>query len=277
MVSWRRGAIALLALVAALVATQVAGVGAPTARAQGISPGTITPEFVDQILGDFLRRQSQQTGTPIPETPQVDQARSEALKAEEERQASALRALAQQRRTGEGEGEPQSLDLSALEQDYSQRLGETIALFGYDLFDRPVTPPLLTTGAISDDYVLGVGDEIVIGYLGPTELIQSILVDREGRVRLPTIGPVPAAGRTFADFRAEVEARVAAQLIDSVVYLSIGQVRSISVVVFGEVAAPGVHRLTSLSSVLDALFVAGGVKREGSLRRIQVVRGDDYY
>ncbi len=272
MVSWLRGVIVLAALVAALL-----GAGAPGVRAQGISGGTISPEFIDQILGDFLRRQGQQVGTPIPETSPVDRARDEALKAEEARQAQALSALARQRRAAEGEAEPLRTDLSALERDYSERLGENIELYGYDLFEQPVSPPLLTTGAISDDYVLGVGDEIIIGYLGASSTYQAAIVDREGRVLLPTIGPVVAAGRTFADFRAEAEDRVAAQLIDTGVYLSVGQVRSISVVVLGEVATPGVHLLTSLSSVLDALFVAGGVARAGSLRRIQVVRGDDYF
>ena len=165
-------------------------------------------------------------------------------------------------------------EFSALERDYCRRAGEVLLQFGYDIFFGEDTPETLVTGAIQDTYVLGVGDEIIITYRGQESRMESVRVDREGRAVLAKLDPISAVGRTFGEFRAELETRVKAAFIGTTIFTSLGAVRAISIKAIGEVRKPGIHRLTGLSSVLDALAIAGGIRKTGSLRRIQVLRGD---
>ena len=165
-------------------------------------------------------------------------------------------------------------EFSRLERDYCRRAGEVLLQFGYDSFAGEITPETLGTGAIQDTYVLGVGDELIITYRGQESRTENVRVDRLGRVVLAKLDPISAIGRTFGAFRRDLEARVRTAFIGTRVFLSLGSVRVVGVKVIGEVRQPGFHRLTGLSSVLDALAFAGGVKKTGSLRRIQVLRGD---
>ena len=166
---------------------------------------------------------------------------------------------------------------SRLERDYCIRARETVLQFGYDLFDGDFTPEVLIHGAIADDYILGIGDQLIVTFHGQESRTESVFVDREGRVILENMLPIPAAGRRFGEFRRELEARTAATFLGTGVFVSLGSVRLVSVAVVGEVRSPGLHRLTGLSTILDAIGLAGGVKKTGSLRRIQVQRGNQIF
>ncbi len=164
---------------------------------------------------------------------------------------------------------------SRLERDYCLRAGEAMLQFGYDLFLLGFAgPKTLMTGAILDDYILGIGDEFVVTFHGQQSTTVTTRVDREGRLLLTDLGAFPVLGRSLGVVRAEIEARTASALLGTSVFVSLGSVRELSVVVAGEVVVPGAYQLTSLSTVLDALGGAGGVRKTGSLRRIQVRRGD---
>lgn len=168
-------------------------------------------------------------------------------------------------------------NFSQLERDYCLRAQQVLVQFGYDMFDAAVDPDILRSGAIQDSYRLGIGDELVITFSGQQSKTSAVLVDREGRVLLNNLPPVVAAGRTFGDFRAALEAVTASSFIGTEVFVSLGAVRQISVLVLGEVRTPGFQQLTSLSSVVDALGLARGIKKTGSLRKVQVRRGDDIF
>ena len=163
---------------------------------------------------------------------------------------------------------------SRLELDYSSRAGEALRQFGYDLFDHPSEIRDTFSGSLQDGYVLGIGDELVVTFRGQTNDIVVTRVDREGRIVLGTLPPIIAAGRKFGEVRQELEARTQLTLLGTEVYVSVGAVRVTTVVVVGEVENPGIKRLPALSTLLDAMNLAGGIKKTGSLRRIQVVRGD---
>jgi protein involved in polysaccharide export with SLBB domain len=91
------------------------------------------------------------------------------------------------------------------------------------------------------------------------------------------LSPIPAAGRSFGSFRQDVDAAVHRAYVASTASVAIGRVRQISVLVSGEVNAPGQRLLTGLSSVEDALLLSNGVRKTGSLRNIHVQRnGHDY-
>jgi len=163
---------------------------------------------------------------------------------------------------------------SPLEIDYSARAGVAVHQFGYGVFRPHGAAPVPTIGAIQDSYVLGIGDELVITFRGQVSQAMRTRVDREGRVVLPELPPIPAAGRTFGDFVRDLKAATRQAMLGTDVFVSLGAVRAVSVLVIGEVAHPGTRQITGLSTIIDALAAAGGIRKTGSLRRIQVVRGD---
>jgi protein involved in polysaccharide export with SLBB domain len=162
---------------------------------------------------------------------------------------------------------------SRLEQIVSVRAGFQLQQFGYDQLGigREVTIP--ETGAVADDYIMGPGDEVVVSVRGQENSDVRITVDRNGQVVLPRLAPIPAVGRSFGSFRQDVDAAVRRSYIASTASVTIGHVRQISVLVAGEVNAPGQRIVTGLSSVVDALLLSGGVRKTGSLRNVRLVRG----
>ena len=173
-------------------------------------------------------------------------------------------------------GSDLDLDLDAfshLERDYCQRAQTSLRLFGYDTFSVVSGGEVLTTGAISPNYVVGIGDQFIVTFHGKTTGTHVLSVDREGRLIVPDMTPLTVAGRMFSEVREELWARTKAAFLGTKVFVSLGAVRQISVRVVGAVGAPGIYRLTSLATLPDALDTAGGVLRTGSLRSITVHRG----
>lgn len=167
-------------------------------------------------------------------------------------------------------------DFSRLEQDYCRRTGSYASQFGYQIFADWPDLSGRPEGGIADDYILGIGDQVIVTYRGSETGTYSVLVDREGRVVLPGLPPVQAAGLSLGDFRRDLESVATASLIGANIYVSLGELRPVSIFVAGEVDRPGAVRLTALSTVLDALGDAG-VKKTGSLRRVRVERGGSSY
>jgi len=160
--------------------------------------------------------------------------------------------------------------LSSVEAFFAERLEQAeIRQFGYDTFRGGAAPPP-SFGALPGSYILGPGDEVVVALRGRARQTLAIRIGRDGMLLLPELPPIPAAGRSLADLRADMEARAARELGGSEIFLSIGQIRQISVFVGGEVMRPGFQSLTALASVLDALAAAEGVRRSGSLRAIRI-------
>jgi protein involved in polysaccharide export with SLBB domain len=144
---------------------------------------------------------------------------------------------------------------------------------GYDSLRSalPSGPPAgLGFGVLPQDYLLGRDDELVLAFRGRVRNTVSLRVGRDGTLLVPDLPPIPAAGRTLRELRADLEARAAQDLGGSEVFVSVGQIRQIAIFVGGEVARPGLQALTAHASVLDALVAAGGVRRTGSLRAIRV-------
>jgi len=305
---WLSAARSMVGTGAAAVALVLSLAGQGPVLAQGFAP-----QQQGGTLGALLQQLQQLQGTGLLDkgggnvTSPVDSARSESVRRASEAGALQLRdaggaaaarlgiadlnetetLLIQQFCQGElARDQVAAVELirnfSRIERDFCRRAGEVIPQFGYDAFTGPASQSELATGAIPPDYVLGVGDELVITFHGGESRTYTTRVDREGRVVIPEWPPITAAGRAFREFQREVEARTAVTKLGTEAFVSLGSLRSISVTVAGEVNEPGRHQLTSLSTVMDALAFARGVKKTGSLRRIQVSRGAeitwfDYY
>lgn len=163
---------------------------------------------------------------------------------------------------------------SAIEREYRTRLeDDSLRQFGYELFRSTSTVSGPLTGQVSDGYILGVGDEIVVNFQGATSDSDTVRVNREGQLIVGQLPPIRAAGRSLGQVRSDIESATRSTLLGTNVFVSVGSVRAITVFVGGEVNRPGQYQLTSLSDVASALARAEGVRRTGSLRRVRVVRG----
>ncbi len=166
-----------------------------------------------------------------------------------------------------------STTASGLETQFSLRAGVPLKQFGYDVFGTSGTVTASQVGAAQDSYVLGVGDQVQVIMVGHESATYTVTIDRDGRLILLNLPPIAAAGRTLGEVRAELTARIAAQFLGTKSFISLTTVRQISVLVTGEVNAPGLRTLTALNTALDALMLSGGVKKSGSLRGVYIMRG----
>lgn len=147
--------------------------------------------------------------------------------------------------------------------------------FGHDLFDAPAdTFAPATDIPVPSEYVVGPGDtlEVQLFGSGTARGRYSLVVRRDGRVNFPELGPIAVGGMRFDDVRRLIEQRVTEQLIGTQVSVQMGELRSIQVLVVGDVQQPGSYTVSGLSTITNALFVSGGVKEIGSLRNIELKR-----
>lgn len=260
----------MIGLMVALGVGAAALGGGAGALGGGAAAQTINPDVLRQVQGSLGSGQT-------PDA--LDQSRSRG-----EGQADAAGGLPAQRIDTREEQELRraeaqaSLDriyrASAVERDYRLRMGVPgLRQFGYELFQSTSGTSGSVTGAVGDDYVLGAGDELVVQFQGATSDSRTVRVNREGALVVSSLPPVRAAGRPLGAVRRDLEAATRRTLLGTDVFVSLGAVRAASVFVGGEVERPGQYSLTSLSDVAVALAQAGGVRRNGSLRAVRIVRG----
>jgi protein involved in polysaccharide export with SLBB domain len=145
--------------------------------------------------------------------------------------------------------------------------------FGYDLFDHPISTFAPSTNVpVPAGYIIGPGDELDMQLYGNRNLNLKLIVERDGRVSIPELGPVNVGGETFASAKAQLESRVERQITGVHASVTMGDTRTIRVFVLGDAKEPGSYVITGLGTITSALFAAGGVQPIGSLRNIQLKR-----
>jgi protein involved in polysaccharide export with SLBB domain len=154
---------------------------------------------------------------------------------------------------------------------------KTLAVFGIDVFKNVKATTFAPENYLATpaDYAIGAGDEINILLWGRINEQYRLKVDRDGRINIPHLGPVPVAGMPFSAMQKNILDRI--QSIEGVqASITIGELRSISVFIVGEVKSPGMYTVSSLSNVTNALFAAGGPSKRGSFRNIQLKRNGNH-
>ncbi|MBI4822138.1 MAG: SLBB domain-containing protein [Deltaproteobacteria bacterium] len=149
-----------------------------------------------------------------------------------------------------------------------------ITQFGYSLFENNVitfTP--VTTVPVGPDYIVGPDDQLVITVWGATDARYDVTVDREGKVTLPELGVVYVGGLTFEETKALINKRFN-RFYKNTVQLTVGMgaLRTMKIFVVGNVVQPGTFEVSSLSTLVNGMFAAGGPTKNGSMRNIQVKR-----
>src|SRR6059058_2004129 len=154
-------------------------------------------------------------------------------------------------------------------------------VFGVDVFRRTTTQfmPLLS-GPVPADYKLGAGDVMVLILTGDVELAYTLQITREGFVLIPQVGQLYVSNLTLDQLPDVLYARLgrvysgvkrsagATTRFD----ISVANVRANQVYVVGEVAQPGAYQISSLGTVLTALYAAGGLTDRASLRAVDIRR-----
>ncbi len=152
-------------------------------------------------------------------------------------------------------------------------LGHSLPVFGTSLFaagGKTFTPS--SAVAPPADYVIGTGDQIIIRTSGKVDIDVTVTVDRDGRIFVPRIGTLTVAGMRLDRLTDFLQTEISRQFTGFELTVSLGTLRSIQVFVLGFAKAPGVFTISSLSTLVNALFFSGGPSALGSLRDIQVRR-----
>src|SRR5260370_10815770 len=147
--------------------------------------------------------------------------------------------------------------------------------FGSEVFesgtrDSQLIPMDLPAGP---DYVVGPGDGLSIDLWGGTTQRIYRVVDREGRVSLPEVGPLLVSGKSLADVQESLQLLLRTEFRRVSADVSLARLRTIRVYEVGDVANPGAYDVSSLSTPLNALFVGGGPTQKGSMRIVKHYRG----
>ncbi|MCG8612226.1 MAG: SLBB domain-containing protein [Pseudomonadales bacterium] len=145
--------------------------------------------------------------------------------------------------------------------------------FGYDLFTNTQSSfEALSQVPVPVEYVLGPGDTINIQLFGQLNESYELTVNREGEIQLPESGPVPVSGMRFEDVKELLSKQISEKSIGVKTNISLGTLRSVQIFVIGDVKRPGAYTVSSLSTMVNALLLSGGIKEIGSMRNIQLKR-----
>lgn len=236
----------------------IGGMGMPSSSGLGINtplPPGITPGMAAQILRDASAAQQGSVGG-LPVTPEGFQSPSNL--------GSVQPFLATQL-----EYRPGSFGYFV-----EQATGKTLPLFGSNFFNRANSFMALQSQPVPASYVVGPGDEIILKVSGGVvDFDQRLVVDRAGMVLLPRIGPVSVAGLKVSELEPALRRQFSRILSDFSLFASMGSLRGIEIYVVGQAQSPGKYVVSSLSTLISALFSTGGPSLNGSMRKIELVRG----
>jgi len=157
-------------------------------------------------------------------------------------------------------------------------VNQALPVFGAALFQGsdPKFEPNLRL-ATPKNYVIGAGDELLLEIYGNSEASYSLTVSPEGAVNIPYVGVVSVAGASIEQATVRIKKRLGSiykgmNSGQTQVSITLGNIRSIKVIVTGEVIKPGTFTLPAVATVFNALYAAGGPNNQGTLRKINVFR-----
>jgi len=154
--------------------------------------------------------------------------------------------------------------------------GQSLPIYGANLFRGvPSTFAPVDLSPVPSDYVIGPGDELRIRVWGQVSFPANVRVDRSGDIFLPQVGPVHVAGLPFSELDGHLRSAIGRVYHNFDLTADVGQIRAIQVYISGEARRPGVYTVSSLSTLVDALFASGGPSVQGSMRHVQLRRGNE--
>ena len=159
------------------------------------------------------------------------------------------------------------------EQMVADSAGRALPLFGQSLFIQPPsTFAPMDLLQVPSDYIIGPGDELQVRIWGQVEADLRVIVDRSGEIYIPQVGQISVAGIHYGDLEQHLKREISKIFRNFNLTANVGRLRSIQVLVVGNARYPGTYTISSLSTLVNAIFASGGPATQGSLRHIQVRR-----
>ena len=148
-------------------------------------------------------------------------------------------------------------------------------IFGHDIFaQKQLTFESDLNIPAPDNYQLGAGDMVFIDISGNSQQSFNGEVSPEGVVYLQNYGPLRVGGLTLAQANSLAKTTLGRYFAGSQITVTVGQTKTITVNVMGEVQAPGTYTMSAFATVFHALYMAGGANEIGTLRDIKVYRNN---
>jgi protein involved in polysaccharide export with SLBB domain len=159
------------------------------------------------------------------------------------------------------------------EQMVADSIGRVLPLFGQSLFAQPPsTFSPVDWMLVPSDYIVGPGDELQIKIWGQVQADLRAIVDRSGQIYVPQVGQIPVAGVHYGDLEPRLKSEISKVFKNFNLTANIGRLHSIQVLLVGNARYPGTYTISSLSTLVNAIFASGGPAPQGTLRHIQVRR-----
>lgn len=159
-----------------------------------------------------------------------------------------------------------------------------LSIFGAELFTKNslVFEPNIRIPTPTS-YILGTDDELVINVFGSSEKKYNLKVSEDGQIYIPNVGPLFVSGLSIEQATLKIKSKLAKTIYRAInsgqtsVQISLGNIKSIRVVVIGEAEKTGTYTVSSLTSLFNLLYLCGGPKNTGSYRNIEVIRGNQLF
>jgi protein involved in polysaccharide export with SLBB domain len=152
-------------------------------------------------------------------------------------------------------------------------VGVTLPIYGQKLFlSPPTTFAPVEQVPVPVDYVIGPGDKLMIRVWGQVDIRESTVVDRNGQIFIPKVGAITLAGVRFANLEDRLKREIGRVYRNFEISVSLEQLRTIEIFVLGNAKSPGRYTISSLSTLVNALFASGGPSASGSMRNIELKR-----
>jgi len=165
--------------------------------------------------------------------------------------------------------------IALLEQLLEERSKAKRKIFGHDLFNNEELSfePNMNI-ATPQNYLLGPGDVVSIDIYGASQESITETITPDGYVTVEGFGPIQLAGLTVQQAQARLRSQLGSRYQSSQIRMGVGQTRTITINIAGEVKMPGTYTMSAFATIFNALYMAGGVNDLGTLRNIKVYRNN---
>jgi polysaccharide export outer membrane protein len=136
----------------------------------------------------------------------------------------------------------------------------------------PPVPP--NAGPLSPNYIIGADDSLKIDVWHEQQLSAIVPVRPDGKITLPLINDIQAAGFTPMQLEADITDRLKKFVTDPVVSVSVQAVNSKQIFLIGEIGRQGPEAITPGMTILQAIAAAGGLSQYANKKHIYILRGE---
>jgi len=153
--------------------------------------------------------------------------------------------------------------------------GVNLEVFGSSFFAAPPAAfSAVERTPVPADYVIGPGDELYIRAWGMVDIDYRAVVDRNGQINLPKVGTIGVARLKAGEIEDHLRSQIGKVFKSFTLNVTLGQLRSVQIFVVGQAKRPGTYTVSSLATLVNAVFASGGPGPNGSMRRVQLKRGN---